>query len=126
MQEEIHNLGADAAQEPNNAPNLWGSMPPPATTEQASGEVVDAPAADLWGGEVADAPAADPWGSAPHPGTVEREEGPPLVEEPGPDEPSATERVEPLGSEAAPIEGYASPLIGGGASMLLLSSNLWD
>ncbi len=67
MQEETHNPGY-GAQEPNDAPDPWGtpwgSAPPPGTAEQASsGEVVeDASAAGLWGSEVADAPAANLWG----------------------------------------------------------------
>lgn len=123
MQDETQTRGGDAAApEPNDATD------PVAASSEELGQ--DAPAADPWagatlpetaeqagGGEVADAPAADPWGGTPPPGPVEQE-GPPLEDELEPDEPSASERVEPPGSDAAPIvEGEASPLIGGGGAL---------
>ena len=102
-------VGAEAAvQEANDAPdsgdaaNLEGSEG--LGQEQPSGEgPTDAPT-DQGGG--AFEPAA----------SVGAEEAPPLVEEP--DEPGATEQVQPPGSEAAPIEGDASSrLIDGGGTL---------
>jgi hypothetical protein len=136
-QDETQAPGADAAgdDEIEMPPDDLGQ----AGTESAAQEANDAPdsgdAANLEGSEglgqeqpsgeeptiVPSDPEADP-ALIDRPGPfapaapVGAEEAPPLVEEP--DEPGATEQVQPPDSEAAPIEGDASSrLIDGGGTL---------